>query len=90
MFYLNRPTFDQHRQKWKELDKENDIHDILQEQGMEEQSSRYIVMYLKDTKLIQKNLTLIFYFYDLKQVANVLVAQSCVVVRQVTIYGEKL
>ena len=27
--------FDQHRQKWEELDKENDIHNILQEQGIE-------------------------------------------------------
>ena len=46
--------FDQHRKKSEELDKENDFHNILQEQGIEEQRSRYLVMYLKDTKLIRR------------------------------------
>ena len=46
--------FDLHRQKWKELDEVNYIHNILQEQGMEEQRSRYLVMYLKDTKQIRR------------------------------------
>ena len=45
--------FDQHRQKWKELDEENDIHNILQVQGIEGQRSRYFVMYLNDTELIR-------------------------------------
>ena len=46
--------FDQHRQKWKELDEENDIHNLLQEQEMEGQRSRYFVIYLNDTELIRR------------------------------------
>ena len=54
LFKFKCKKFDQHRQKWKELDEENDIHNILQEQEMEGQRSRYFVIYLNGTELIRR------------------------------------
>lgn len=43
--------FDQLRQKWKDSDAENDIPNILHDQGMQGQRSKYFITYLNDTGL---------------------------------------
>jgi len=51
---FNCRKFDKFRQKWKDADAENDIHNILQEQGIQGQRSTYLIIYLNDTGLSRR------------------------------------